>query len=346
MAIESQKVRLVDIAQKAGVSRAAVGHVLNHSGVNNVRVSPETREKILRIAQELNYRPNRAAQQLRGKPTRMLGVIVNTVNTAVFSARLSAIEVEAQARGYRMVIGQIHQDLKDVEGYLDDFADRGIEGVLCLFDVVQEIRAGLQPIFKGRNGIVVHAAPILKEHSTVRVDTEIAIEMLVDHLVERGRKRIGLVLGSHSDQLTALRIRAWKAAMQKHKLPTSGHLVWNKHEGTLPPQRDEVDQIIQQVVFDENADAIIASNDAWAARMLQGLRRRGLVCPKDVAVTGYDNIDIAEICDPALTTIDQCHADYAIAALDLMEESLRRPGRKQPAEQRLIQPRLIIREST
>jgi len=345
MSIESQKVRLVDIAKRAGVSRAAVGHVLNHSGINNVRVSPETRERVLKIAQEMNYRPNRAAQQLRGKPTHMLGVILNTVNTAVFSARLSAIEIEATKRGYRMVIGQVHNDLPDIQGYLDDFADRGIDGVLCLFDVMQDMRTALQPIFKGRSGIVLHAAPILKTQPSVRVDTASAIKMLVDHLVERGKTRIGLELWSPTDQLMAVRRAAWKSAVEAHGLSSSTDLIWENPEASQRPTREAVDACVQHLAVGQKADAIIASNDEWAARMIQGLRRRGLRVPSDVAVTGYDNIDISEIIEPALTTIDQSHADYAVAALDLMEASLRKPHGQQP-EERIVQPQLIIREST
>ncbi|WP_437227036.1 LacI family DNA-binding transcriptional regulator [Planctomicrobium sp. SH661] len=345
MAIESQKVRLVDIARKAGVSRAAVGHVLNHSGINNVRVSPETRERVLKIAQEMNYRPNRAAQQLRGKPTHMLGVILNTVNTAVFSARLSAIEIEAQRRGYRMVIGQVHGDPGEIQGYLDDFADRGIDGVLCLFDVMQDTRTALQPVFKGRPGMVLHAAPILKSQAFVRVDTASAIRQLVDHLVSRGRQRIGLELCNQTDQLMTVRHEAWKAALQAHKLPASPKMMWMSPENTQQPTRETVDECVQYLVFDQKVDAIIASNDQWAARIIQGLRRRNLKVPQDVAITGYDNLELGEIIEPTLTTIDQSHTAYAVAALDLMEESLKN-RRATTGEQRVVEPRLIIREST
>jgi len=345
MSIDNQKVRLVDIAKKAGISRAAVGHVLNHSGVNNVRVSSETRERVLRIAQEMNYRPNRAAQQLRGRPTQMLGVILSTVNKAVFSARLSAIEIEAAKRGYRMVIGQVHNDPQEIQGYLDDFADRGIDGVLCLFDVMQEMRTALQPIFKGRTGIVVHAAPILKSQPFVRVDTAAAIHLLVNHLVERGKKRIGLELWSPADQLMSLRMTAWKEALQAHRLSTSTRQIWKNPEDSQQPTRETVDACIEHLAIEQNVDAIIASNDEWAVRLIQGLRRRGIRVPQDVAVTGYDNIDISEIIEPALTTIDQSHADYAVAALDLMERTLKKP-RATTLEERVVAPQLIIREST
>jgi DNA-binding LacI/PurR family transcriptional regulator len=345
MTTENQKVRLVDIARKAGVSRAAVGHVLNHSGVNNVRVSAETRARVLQIAKSLNYRPNRAAQLLRGKPARLLGVILDTVNMAVFSARLSSIEAEAHRRGYRMMIGQVHHDPSEIQSYLDDFADHGIEGVLCLFDAMRDIRPTLRPIFRGRQSIVIHAAPILKTQPCVRVNTASAITQLVDHLASRGRQRIGLQLWSMSDRLMDVRYRSWLAAMKAQGLAAPSHQVWVNPESGQRPSWEAIDACVEQLVIRQRADAVIASNDEWAVRLIQGLRKRGLDVPRDVAVTGYDNLDIAEAIEPQLTTIDQCHEAYAAAALDLLEASLQRPLTAVDRE-RVIEPRLIIREST
>ncbi|WP_437186839.1 LacI family DNA-binding transcriptional regulator [Planctomicrobium sp. SH668] len=345
MSTDQTKVRLVDIARKAGVSRAAVGHVLNHSGADNVRVSQDTRERILKIAREMNYRPNRAAQQLRGRPTKMLGVILNTVNTSVFSARLSAIEIEAHRRGYRMVIGQVHGSADEIRGYLDDFLDRGIDGVLCLFDVMNETRSELAPVFENRQGIVWHASPVLSSQPYVRVDTASAIRQIMDHLIAQGRRRIGLELWSESDQLMSVRQEAWKEAHRAHGLEIDEKLIWIGAERSQLPTRSIVENCIQQLVLQNGADAIVASNDEWAASVVQGLRRHGKRVPEDVAVTGYDNLPLCEIIEPSMTSIDQSHAEYATAALDLIEYSLRNPNAETP-EIRVIQPKLVIREST
>lgn len=341
----SPKVRLIDIARRAGVSRAAVGHVLNHSGQDSVRVSEATRRRVLKIAKDMNYRPNRAAQQLRGKPTRMLGVILDTVNTAVFSARLACIEAEAHRRGYRMVMGQVHHEPSEIQGYLDDFADRGIEGVLCLFDVMQDIRPMLEGVFEGRRGIVIHAAPILNSQPCVRVNTTAAIEQIVDHLLDRGRRRIGLQLWSMTDRLMTLRRQAWESVLARRGLPADEELIWINPLGSQRPSREIIEGALDRLISEQSVDAIIASNDEWAVSFIQGLRRRGLNVPRDVAITGYDNLPISEVIEPALTTIDQCHNDYAVAALDLLEASLQ-GGPAEAAPERIIQPRLIIREST
>ncbi|MHC2069870.1 LacI family DNA-binding transcriptional regulator [Bremerella sp. T1] len=345
MAREPRKVRLLDIANKAGVSRAAVGHILNNSGADCVRVSEATREKVLKIAAELNYRPNKAAQRLRGMPTKIIGVVLDTVNLAVFSARLAAIEAEAHTRGYRLMIGQAHHDPDEIQTYLDDFADHGMDAVLCMFDVMQDFRPKLKKVFRGRDNIILHSSPILKSQPCVRVETSSAIEQLVDHLVDRGRKKIAIQLWSPSDQLMAIRSEAWKDNVKRRKLPSTNSLIWTNPEATQKPSREAIDDCIQQLVITNKADAIIASNDEWAVRLIQGLERHGYSVPKDVAVTGYDNLDIADVIEPGLTTIDQCHAEYAKQALDLVEETI--SGTITPAKRlRVIHPQLVVREST
>ncbi len=343
MTMRNHKVRLIDIAKQAGVSRAAVGHILNHSGKDNVRVSEETRARVIEIATALDYRPNQAAQQLRGRPNKTLGVILDTVNLAVFSARLSAIEIEARRRGYRLVVGQVHQDPKEVQAYLDDFSARGIEGVLCLFDVMQGGREELQSAFRSGSRAVIHAFPILSSQSCVRVDTTSAVDQLVDHLVSRGRKRIALQLWSLADSLMGVRLEAWKAALHRHNLNFSDKMVFVNPQSTQKPTSEIIDQCIQQLVIEEKADAILASNDSWAVRLIQGLRRVNKEVPRDVAVAGYDNLEIGEVIEPTLTTIDQCHEEYAQAAVSLMLQSLKGKGENNI---HLIKPRLIVRDST
>ena len=340
-----RKVRLQDIAEKAGVSRAAVGHILNNSGLDCVRVSEKTRKKILKIAEELDYRPNRAAQRLRGMPTRLIGVLLDTVNLAVFSARLAAIEAEAHARSYRLMIGQVHHDADEIKTYLDDFTDHGMDVILCLFDVMQDTSPKLKKVFQKRKNIILHSSPILKSQPCIRVETSYAIKLLVDHLAERGRKRIALQLWSHSDLLMSIRSEAWKENASRWGLPVNNSLVWTNPEATQKPTTEAVDHCIQNLVLKNKADAIIASNDEWAVRIIQGLRRHGLSVPEDIAVTGYDNLDIADVIEPRLTTIDQCHATYAKEALNLVEESL--AGPIPPSKRiRIIQPELVVREST
>ena len=163
-------VRLIDVAKRAGVSGATISHVLHGSG-GNIRVSEATRRRVLRVARQLSYKPNRNAQQLRGMRSRILGVIVDTWNMPVMSNRLSALEQEATRRSYRLIIGQGRNDPQRIREYLDDFESRGVEAILCLVDLMRGDQQKLHPLFGAGAKLVFHGKPIVPGAACVHVDT-------------------------------------------------------------------------------------------------------------------------------------------------------------------------------
>lgn len=339
--------RLVDIAKAAGVSRVTVGQVLNQSGGESVRVGEKTRERVLDIARRMNYRPNRVAQQLRGIRSRMLGVILDTINIPVMYNRLAQLEREATRRGYRLTIGQVHHDPAGIAEYLDDFEGRGVEGIIFLFDLMRGYSEELEPIFQGHENIVFHNRPIDENATCVRVDTADAIRQCVAHLAETGRRRIGMALWNMADELMLRRREGYEAEHAVRGMTVEPGLIWSAESESEAPTPQAIDAAIDTLVVQQRADAVIASNDNWAVRLIQQLKQRRFRVPDDVAVIGYDNLDIATVIEPSLTTIDQQHEAYARAAIDLLIRLIEREDNL-PLEQRevTIKPRLVVREST
>src|SRR5689334_15528355 len=130
-------VRLLDVARAAGVSRVAAAHVLNGAGSASVRVGEDTRRRIETVARKLHYRPNRAAQQLRGVPSGLIGVIFDSQWPTNWQ-RLSLLEQAGINRGLRFMVGQVHGDARLSARYLDDFQDRGVEAILCIVDLKKD----------------------------------------------------------------------------------------------------------------------------------------------------------------------------------------------------------------
>lgn len=339
-------VRLIDVAEKAGVSRSAVGHVLLGTGAGAIRVGDATAEQIRLIAAELGYHPNRAAQQLRGASTQTLGVLMDTVNAPIMNDRLAAMEREASTRGYRLLIGQLHGDLDALRAYLGDFSSRGVDAIFCLFDVTSGRADRLLPLLGGRDDVVLHGKALGPDGYCVRVDTAQAVAILVNHLVDQGRRRIALQLEGVTDELMAIRREAYLAAVKAHGAPVDESLIWTDPGETVDPTAKTVGDAIDSLIVGAQADAVIASNDLWAAALIQGLKARGHRVPEDVAVTGYDNLHLGTILDPPLTTIDQQHERYAQAAVDLLVQ-LATGHSTTPANTRtiIIPPKLIVRRS-
>ena len=338
-------VRLIDVAKRAGVSRVTVSHVLHGVGAN-VRVSKATRERVKRVARQLNYKPNRSAQQLRGARSKILGVIVDTWAMPVMSNRLSALEQEATRRGYRLIIGQARSDPDRVREYLDDFEGRGVEGVLCLVDLMRGYEKKLRPLFDPRTHLVFHGKPIIQGAACVSVDTVDGVRQSLAHVLDRGRQRPSLVLWNLADERSHLRRQGYRAELATRGLSVDERLIWSAQSESGIPSLDVLDRVIDTLVVRCGADALIGDDDVWAVRLIQRLKDRGFRVPADVAVVGYDNLDLAAVIDPTLTTVDQNHPAYAQAALDLAMKM--NEDDKLPRSQRtvIIQPRLIVRDST
>ncbi len=347
-----KRATLSDVAREAGVSRTAAARVLLGTGGEHVRVGEEARKRIEEAARRLRYAPNRLAQQLRGASSRTIGVILDTVNAPVMSERLLALEGHASRMGYRLLVGQTHGQVETLREYIGDFAGRGVEAVLGLFDLAPGRDERAQAGFGKFRKVVFHGRPAWRGGYSVRVDTAAAIRAGVDHLLTRGRKRPALALGNTiGDELMELRREVFRDQVKRGRRKG---VVWDAGEvgsgvtdgGGIDPASEILAQGIETMVTKGGADAILASNDIWATRFILQLQKSGLRVPEDVAVIGHDNLDIARVVSPSLTTIDQCHEAYAVAALELLLEVA--AGRRLAPERRIrtIAPRLIVREST
>jgi len=332
--------RLVDVAARAGVSRATAAQVLNQSGGVSVRVGADTRARVLAIAKEMNYRPNRIAQQLKGIRSKTLGVILDTVNIPVMYQRLAALERRASARGFRLMIGQVHQDPEVMAAYLHDFGSRGIEGLVCLFDLIRGYEKTLQPLFADVSNVVFHGKAMVQGGMCVRVDGRQGSYMLARRLIERGCQRIGWEFWSPDDEMGDVRRSGYEQALREAGLALSERLLFYPEPRTQKPTPLGIEQALRHLVDREKCDAIMCSNDLWAVGLVQALKARGLSVPGDVAVTGYDNLDVSAIVDPAVTTIDQNHEAYAEAVLELIVN----PGTRGSGVVTVV-PELVVRQT-
>lgn len=338
--IEGGRVRLVDVARKAGVSRPAVARVLLGTGAGRVRVSKDTEAHVRRIAEAMQYRPNRAAQQLKGVKSGMIGVLLDTDNRAVMGDRLMAIERAAASRGMRLLVGWVQGDEDRLAHYCSDFKDRCVDGMIMLFDVTARHDRRLRRLIPSQSNVVYHGRPLRKGDKCVRVDTYLGVKMMVEHLLKQGHRRIGIELFNPNDRLMQLRREAYRDAMARAGMSIRTGLIWEGEGAGADPQPHHLEEAIRQLCVRGQIDALIASNDIWAVRFIQQLNQRGWRVPADLAVSGYDNLDISTVIIPHVTTIDQQHEAYAREALALLLDG------EHGDPLRVIEPKLIIRDST
>lgn len=329
------------------MSLAAAGHVLNGSGVGKVRVSEATRTRINDLAQRMGYQVNRSAQQLRGARSGLVGVLLDA-DWPVNYQRLAFLEREGIRRGYRFMIGQIFGDAQLAAKYAADFDSWGVEGTVCFFNRARKDLATLKQIFEGRRNIIFHGQPVTKAGHCVQVDTADAVRRSVDHLVDGGRRCIGLVLSDTNDPFNRLRQESFGSALETRGISPGSRHVWSAGKPIELPPGELIDRALDELIDGLHVDALIAEDDIWAVRIVQRLRERGMHVPRDVAVIGYDNLDLATVIEPTLTTVDQCHDELARAVLDVLESFSKEPSEGRQHERRIvcIQPKLVVRDST
>lgn len=339
-------VRLVDVAARAGVSATLVSQVLRGGGSSTTRVSAATAQRVRRVAEELGYRPNLLARQLKGQSSDVIGVLIGVETTPANLRRLAAIERAAHGRRWRLMIGPFHSSSAGTREYLLDFLSRGIQAVICFHNPAPLYDADLLPLLRQFRAAVFQTIAPYPEACVVDVDRAGGVADACAHLVSRGRRRIGLVLNENParDPLMQDRLDGWQRGVTAGGMSPDSALVW-WGSGRFPPTpalvASAVDHLLQN-----GCDAVIASNDVWALHLMKALRRAGRRIPDDIALVGFDNLEAAELCDPALTSIDQNNAAFGRAAVNLLGTILDAGDPPKTGGRTVVPPQLVVREST
>lgn len=352
-----KRVRLVDIAEKVGVSRRSVSAVLLGTGGSRVSVGEEKAKEIQRVAESMGYQPNLAARQLVGKRSHTFGLLVASAGDPLRSFLIQHLDEEAAAHGNRTLIGNTVVAPDRFDKNVQLFTNSGVDGVLCA--VHNWLPGDRLALLTQHPCTVFYEDPGIRDACFVSVDRAGAIHQATRHLIERGRQRIGLALTAKSKRSQKDRLRGYKQALSESSLKYEPELVFYaspKHKDAYARHDVDslkwsfpeavIDDLIQRIVIDQSADAIIAQDDYWAATLIKRLHRSGIRVPDDISIVGYLNHYLTDFTAPALTTIDLNHMAAAKEMVSMLEKMI--SGDSLPLEQRqvLVQPKLIQREST
>ncbi len=348
----SNQVRLVDIAKLAGVSKVTVAKVLNPSPGNRTNVSETTASRINQIAAELNYRPNLAARQLAGGWSKMLGILIDAGSSPNEFQRVSHSVRAAEQYGYRLTIGECHNDLKNIRAYLNDFASRGVDGVIIHANSFPSLNADIVKTAGQLKQVMYYDQPICDDGTLdfVHVDFGGGVRMLVEHMHMRGRRKIIYFApyprspyGKFRSQSERERgfAEGMSACGLKFAPDFAGRFLYDRM-----PVPTEIIKLAMDLIRQDKPDAIIARNDECAAIVLHAINKLGMRCPDDIAVAGYDNLAFSEYTIPPLTTVDNELAELSKLVVDNLIAKIEK---KIPVDQpvRIYRtPKLIIRETT
>lgn len=329
-------VTIKDIARRAGVTAATVSKVLNHK---DQFISERTREKIWALVKELNYTPNSLARSLIMRRSRVIGVVVPDIINAYFTELVRACDVAARERGYSTILCNSDSEPETERSHLSYLASHGADGfILAASDVIPDAKQ-----LKTLNIPFVAMDREIPDLDCLaaRVDTdyEAGAYLSARHLIGKGHKRIAFISGDPLALNTRIRRAGYDRAHREAGLPVDPQLIecgGFDHQFGLAAVRTLLDRA--------QFTAVSCMTDVLAMGATAALRERGLRVPDDCAVMGFDNIYIAPLLAPQLSTIDRSISKAGAAATDVLIDFL--ADRKRPRQTVVMEPAVIQRETT
>lgn len=313
-----------EVAKRAGVSVATVSYVIN----GTKPVAPATAARVRRAMEELDYHPNAAAQSLRTRTTRVIGVVVSDIANPFFATLVRGAEDCARDRGYSLLICNTSETLENERIYLGLLSRRRVDGLLLAPTgkndelISRLVRRGMRIVFIDRTPPNLQAPAVLSEN-------EEGAYRVTEHLIEHGHKRIGVVLGLPHVSTTVERLRGYQRALASHGIDFEEELVvYGQSQVTAAREA-----CLSLLSHPNPPTAVFATNNLMTIGVMQAIRRLGLRCPDDVSVVGFDDFDWAEAFDPPLTTVAQDPYRIGSLAVELLLEFL--SGREEVEERQV-----------
>jgi LacI family transcriptional regulator len=327
-----------EVARVAGVSLGTVSNVLNHPEL----VSEETRARVQRAIDSLGFVRNGSARQLRTGSTQSIGLVVLDVSNPFFTEVARGAEAAANERGYLIILCNSENSRQREENYLRVLEEQRVAGILIV-PVEDDVTYSRSLLRSGTHLVLLDRVSHDATACSVSVDDVYGGELAGKHLLELGHRRIAYIHGPLSSAQYVDRLAGLRRAVADVGVAPDQAIVAlaagadNPHAGAAC-----VEAFLQ---LKDRPTAIFCGNDNLAMGVLYELARRGLAVPEDVALIGYDDIDLAPMLAVPLTTIRQPKYDLGFAATGLLLDELDRRERHMH-RQIVFRPELIVRMST
>jgi DNA-binding LacI/PurR family transcriptional regulator len=327
-----------DVARLAGVSRATVSYVLNDRTKGRIPITEQTRQKVLRAAEELGYAPSALARSLRTGESRTIGFLMPDVGNPHYWDILAGAEEEITAHGYHLALVTANLDPQRERRCLQSLFQQRLDGLILLPTFVDAFTDELE-LLAQRNSPAVFATQI-EGSDWVVPDIRSGASQVMDHLLSLGHKRIAFINGVARRRLSQPREDVYKEKLTGAGLPDDPSLL------RVCGHRIEDAYSEAQALLDlpHPPTAIWTVNDLLAIGAVRAIRERGLQVPGDVALAGFDGIDLAEHLYPPLTTAYVPAQEMGRRAAEFLFERLEDPECEPMQAQ--MPMHLVIRQST
>ena len=330
------KITMAEISKIAGVSLATVSRTIHSPHL----VRRETRERINQVMEKVNYVYHATAGDLSRKRSSIIGVIIPTAKSLVFSSTLQAIQEAAQQNNFSLVAGSSKYDIRTELTLLQQFKERRMAGIILtgfVFgqkDLVKELIKGGMPC------VVIWDKLDDSDLSYVGFDNYEATYRITEYLIGLKHKHIGLIVGPYTKvERVKKRLEGFKAALKVHGLRFDSSLVIEK-EPTLIDGKEAMSRLLSLPI---RPTAVLAASDTLAVGALAAARDMKVRIPEDISIAGFDDIEVAAYCNPPLTTVRVPAYEIGQSAFKILLEMIN--NNSEQVQQYCLDTSVIIRGS-
>lgn len=328
-------VGIEDVARRAGVSIATVSRVL----ANKPHVSLKAQTTVLAAVKELNYRPNRAARNLRSRTSKRIGLIISDIQNPFFTAMVRAIEDIAFEHEYIVILCNTDEDSAREALYIDMMVSEQVAGVILsptanTSNTIQQLaNVGIPVVLIDRH---ISDGSI----DSVIVENVASTARLITHLIENGHTRIGAVIGTANTSTGIERQDGYRLALENANIPFDKDLL----RTGVPKAESGYDLTKQLLTLAKPLTAIFTGNNLLTLGALRAIHERGLSIPDQIALVAYDEMDWMFVMQPPLTVVAQPIYEMGAQAAKLVFDRIANP--EMPPVNIVLEPAILLRGSS
>ncbi len=329
-------VSIKEVAKQAGVSISTVSRVINKS----IPVNPKTRIRVEDAINTLQYRPNLVAKGLREQSSKLIGLVVPEIrNSHAFVSIIQFIEENAADYGYSVIVGNNHDNPDIEEAFIDTLIRRNVDGII--FSRVSDESKVLNTINSAKlPAVIIDRSFHEEKYSSIVLNNVKAGQIAADHFFSLGHRHIACITGLSSIKLVRERLDGFGKELKSKQITLAKK---NIFEGDFSFESGVVG-VKHLLKKESNITAIWAQNDLMGVGVINELTKQGIRVPENISVMGMDDIDIAKMTNPSLTSIRQPFYEISKSAVEILIKQIE--SKEIMNVNIVFEPALKIREST
>jgi LacI family transcriptional regulator len=336
---KEKDITIYDLARKLNISSATVSRALKDDPV----VNKKTRKKIADLAEEMGYRSNHFARNLRNQTTQTIGVIVPRLNSYFMSTVIAGIENVVNTEGYNLIISQSSESVQKEKSSASTMFKNRVDGLLVSLAYDTSDITHFEPFFKKNVPLLFFdRVTHYKNCSNILIDNRKAGYEATAHLISQGRKKIVHITATPKRNVYIDRLQGYRQALADHSIRfREEYLIIDNLSQEAGSRAAEI-----LLKMHPRPDAVFVANDNCAVGCMMALKQAGIRIPEDIAFVGFNNDPVSKVIEPNLTTINYPGYEMGQVAAHNLINHLNGSSIIKTANTILLHSELIIRASS